>query len=66
MIVSVLGTLTVFSAMGDYNAQYADDYVDYNTNPVQSGQVSLAIGNGGAEPLVSAPVTGQVTLSIIR
>ena len=66
MVVSVLGTLTVFSAMGDYNTQYSDDYSAYMTHPETSGQVSLTIGNGGVEPMVSTPVTGQVTLSIIR
>lgn len=64
MVVSVLGTLTVFSAMGNYNTQYSNDYGAYMTHPAESGQVSLTIGNGGAEPEVSAPVTGMVSLSL--
>jgi len=61
IVVSVLGTLTVFSAVQQHNSDYASEYSEYMTNPETSGHVSLNIGSS------SAPVTtGQVTLAIVK
>ncbi len=60
IVVSVLGTLTVFDAVGAHNDAKMAEYNDAHTDLAETGHVRLTIG----EPEV--PITGQVSLTINR
>ncbi len=64
IVVSVLGTLTVFSAVQQHNTDYAHEYSDYMSHPEGSGQVSLKLVDG-FQPAQTAPATGQITLTLV-
>jgi len=65
IVVSVLGTLMVFSAVQQHDADYAKDYSEYYTHPAGSAQVSLSLVDSAMDGSQTMPTSGQVTLKLV-